>query len=174
VRPATCRIWILPSSRRLGFLHLIIHVRNVGGQTMLIRCCFSIIVMVDTIYYASSQSSFKFPPTFGTIHHVLLQHLDFYLNHATFFPAQVLGGDIWKFHLNLLLCIVYICACISFWLISFYLWLVLVFLFNRVYYRFTPLQHWMSRQLPCSYTWLHTWWLVMGMPIMPFRVNVCS
>ncbi len=38
-----------------------------------------------------------------------------------------MGGDTWKFHLNLLLCIVYICACISFWLINFYLWLVLVF-----------------------------------------------
>jgi hypothetical protein len=49
--------------------------------------------------------------------------------------------DIWEFHFNLLLCIIYICACISFWLISFYLWLVLVFLFNRDYYGFTPLEH---------------------------------
>jgi hypothetical protein len=48
--------------------------------------------MVDTIYSASNQSSFKFPPTFGIIHHVLLQHLDFYLNHATLFLIQVLGG----------------------------------------------------------------------------------
>ncbi len=55
--------------------------------------------------------------------------------------------DTWEFHFNLLLCIVYICACISFWLISFYLWLVLVFLFSRIYYGFTPLWHWMSRHL---------------------------
>jgi hypothetical protein len=31
VRLATCQTWILPSSRRLGFLHLIIHVRYVRG-----------------------------------------------------------------------------------------------------------------------------------------------
>jgi hypothetical protein len=31
--------------------------------------------MVDITYYASSQSSLKFSQTFGTIHHVLLQHL---------------------------------------------------------------------------------------------------
>jgi hypothetical protein len=28
---ATCQTWILPSSRRLGFLHLIIHVKCVRG-----------------------------------------------------------------------------------------------------------------------------------------------
>jgi hypothetical protein len=39
----------LPSSRRLGFLHLTIHVKYVKGQTMLIRCYFVIIGMVDTI-----------------------------------------------------------------------------------------------------------------------------
>ncbi len=50
-----------------------------------------------------------------------------------------------QFHFSLLLCIVYICARIYFWLNSFYLWLVLVFLFNRVYYGFTPLRHRMSR-----------------------------
>jgi hypothetical protein len=60
---------------------------------MLIICYFAIIVMVDTIYFASSWSSLKFPLAFGTVHHVLLQHLDFYLDHATFFPAQVWGGD---------------------------------------------------------------------------------
>ncbi len=81
-------------------------------------------------------------------------------------------GDTWEFHLNLLLCIVYICVCIFFWLISFYLWLVLVFLFNKIYYGFTPLWHQMlwhytSRQLSCPYAWLHTWWLVTSMPIMP-------
>jgi hypothetical protein len=59
---------------------------------MLIRCCFAITVMVDTISSTSSRSSFKFPPTIGTVHHVLLQHVDSYLDHATLFPAQVLGG----------------------------------------------------------------------------------
>ncbi len=113
---------------------------------MLIRCCFVIIVMVDTIYFASSRSSLKYPSTFGTIHHVLLQHLDFYSYHVTLFPAQVWGRDTWEFHLSLFLCIIYICACISFWLISFYLWLVLVFLFSRVYYGFTPLRHRTSQQ----------------------------
>jgi hypothetical protein len=48
--------------------------------------------MVDTIYSASSWSSFKFPLAFGIIHHVFLQHLDFYLDHAMFFLVQVLGG----------------------------------------------------------------------------------
>jgi hypothetical protein len=81
---------------------------------------------------------------FGIVHHVLLQHLDFYSNHATLFSIRV-WGDTWEFHLNLLLWIVYICACISFWLISFYFWLVLVFLFSRVYYGFTPLWHRTSR-----------------------------
>jgi len=59
---------------------------------MLIRCYFAIIVMVDTISSASSRSSFKFSPKIGTVHHVLLQHLDSYSDHATLFPAQVLGG----------------------------------------------------------------------------------
>jgi hypothetical protein len=114
---------------------------------MVIKCYFAIIVTMDTIYYASSRNSLKFPSTFGIVHHVLLQHLDFYLNHAMFFLAQVFGGggDTWEFHLSLLLCIVYICACISFWVISFYLWLVLIFLFSRVYYGFTPLWHHTSR-----------------------------
>jgi hypothetical protein len=114
----------------------------------LIRCCFVIIIMVDTIYFTSSRSSLKYSPTFGTIHYVFLQHLDFYSYHATLFPTQVWGGDTWEFHLSLLLCIIYIyiCACIFFWLISFYLWLVLVFLFNKVYYGFTPLRHRTSQQ----------------------------
>ncbi len=55
------------------------------------------------------------------------------------FPDSGLGGDTWEFHLSFLLCIVYICAYIFFWLISFYLWSILIFLFNRVYYGFTPL-----------------------------------
>jgi hypothetical protein len=47
--------------------------------------------MVDIIYFASSRSSFKFLPAFGTVHHYLLQHLDFYSNYATLFLAQVWG-----------------------------------------------------------------------------------
>ncbi len=59
---------------------------------MLIRCSFTIIIMMDTISSASRQSTLKFPPTIGTIHHVLLHHLDSYLDHATFFSIQVWGG----------------------------------------------------------------------------------
>jgi len=92
VRPATCRTWILPSSCRLGFLHLIIHVKYVRGRTMLIRCYFVTTVMVDTISSASSRSSLKFSSAIGTVHHVLLQHLDSYSDHATLFPPQVWGG----------------------------------------------------------------------------------
>jgi hypothetical protein len=121
VRLATYRIWVLPSSHQLRFLHLTIHVRYVRGQTMLIKCCFAIIAMVDTIFSASSQSSLKFLPTFHTVHHVLLQHLDFYSDHATFFPAQVWG----RIHENFILasfCALYmcVCVCIFFFLISFY------------------------------------------------------
>ncbi len=59
---------------------------------MLIRCYFAIIAIVDTIFFASIQSSLKFPLAFGIVHHVLLQHLYFYLDHAMFFLAQVWGG----------------------------------------------------------------------------------
>jgi hypothetical protein len=52
----------------------------------------------------------------------------------------------WEFHLNFLLCI-------SFWFISLYLWLTLIFLFSKVYYKFTPLWHGMSRY----YTSRHYW-----------------
>jgi len=45
---------------------------------MLIRCCFVIIIMVDTIYSTLSQSSLKFLLAFDIVHHVFLQHLDFY------------------------------------------------------------------------------------------------
>jgi hypothetical protein len=45
--------------------------------------------MVDTISSASSQSSLKFPLAFGTIHHVLLQHIDFSSDHATLFLVRV-------------------------------------------------------------------------------------
>ncbi len=69
----------------------------------------------------------------------------FLLRPCHIFPAQVWGGDTWEFHLSLFLCIVYICACIYFWLISFYLWPILVFLFSRVYYGFTPILHRTSR-----------------------------
>jgi hypothetical protein len=92
VRPATCRTWILPSSRRLGSLHLIIHVKYVRRRTMLIRCYFVTTVMVDIISSTSSRSSLKFPSAIGTVHHVLLQHLDSYSDHAMFFSAQVWGG----------------------------------------------------------------------------------
>ena len=68
-----------------------------------------------------------------------------------------LGGT-WEFHLSLLLCIVYICACISFWLISFYFWLVLVFLFSRVYYGFTPLWH-------CT-SWQYTSWHIFDSQLL--------
>ncbi len=114
VRPATCRTWTLPSSRRLGFLHLIIHVRYVRGQTMLIKCCFATTVMVDTISSASSRSSLKFPSAIGTVHHVLLQHLDSYSDHAMLFSAQVWGGIYENFISASLVHCIYMCACISF------------------------------------------------------------
>jgi hypothetical protein len=92
VRPAICRTWILPSSRRLEFLHLIIHVKYVRGRMMLIRCYFVTTVMVDTISSASNRNSLKFPSAISIVHHVLLQHLDSYSDHATLFPAEVWGG----------------------------------------------------------------------------------
>jgi hypothetical protein len=60
---------------------------------MLIRCCFAIIAMVDTISFTSSRNLVKFLSTFGIVHHVILQHLDFYSNHAALFSTQVGGGD---------------------------------------------------------------------------------
>ncbi len=114
VCPATCRTWTLPSSRRLGFLLLIIHVRYVRGRTMLIRCCFATTVMVDTISSTSSRSSLKFSPAIGTVHHVLLQHLDSYSNHAMLFSAQVWGGIHENFISTSLVHCIYMCACISF------------------------------------------------------------
>jgi len=157
VRPATCRTWILPSSCQLGFLHLTIHVKYIKGQTMLIRCYFTITIMVDTIFSTSSRSSLKFMPAIGSIHHVLLQHLNSYSDHATLFSAQVKGAIRENFILASFCALyIYVCVCISFWLINLYLWLALVFLFSRVYYGFTPLRHRMSRhytswQLSCSY-----------------------
>jgi hypothetical protein len=110
VCPATYRTWILPSLRQFGFLHLSIHVKYVKGQMMLIKYCFAIIVMVDTIYFASSWSSVKFPPAFGDVHHVL-QHLYFYSNHAMLLPVQV-----YKIHENFIpasSCALYIYVCAS-------------------------------------------------------------
>jgi hypothetical protein len=91
------------------------HVRYVRGQTMLIKCCFAIITMVDTIFSASNQSSLKILPSFGNVHHVLLQHLDSYSDHATLFPAQVWGGDNENF-ISTSSCAlyIYVCVCISF------------------------------------------------------------
>jgi len=117
VRPTTCRTWILPSSRRLGFLHLIIDVRYVRGRTMLIKCCFATTVMVDTIFSASSRSSLKFPLAIGTVHHVLLQHFDSYLDHAMLFSAQVWGG-IHENFISVSLVHVYICVCVHAFLFS--------------------------------------------------------
>jgi hypothetical protein len=141
VRPTTYQTWILPSSCQLGFLHLTIHVR---GQIMLIKCWFAIIVMVDTIYSASSRSSLKFPLAVSIVHHVPYNTLISTQTMPHFSQLRSQGGT-WEFHLSLLLCIIYICVCICFWLISLYLWLVLVFLFNRVYYEFTPLWHYTSQ-----------------------------
>jgi hypothetical protein len=81
---------------------------------MLIRCYFAIIAMVDTIFSASSQSSFKFPPTFGTVHHVFLQNLDLYSDHAMVFPQLGSGGG--GIHENFILassCALYIYVCAS-------------------------------------------------------------
>jgi hypothetical protein len=147
---ATYRTWILPSSRQLRFLHLTIHVRYLKGLTKLIKWCFAIIVMVDTIYSASSHSSLKFSLAFWYCSSCSLATPWILLTPCHVFSSLGLGGDTWEFHLSLLLCIVYICACISFWLINLYLWLVLIFLFSRIFYGFTPLwhhtsQHYMSQ-----------------------------
>jgi hypothetical protein len=69
--------------------------------------------MVGTIFSAPSPSSFKFPLAFGIVDHVFLQHLDFYSNHAMFFPAQVWG----RIHENFILassCALYIYVRASF------------------------------------------------------------
>jgi hypothetical protein len=86
---------------------------------MLIRCYFVTTVMVDTISSASNRSSLKFPSAIGIVHHVLLQHLDSYLDHATLFRLRS-GGGYMRISSQPPLCIViYVCACI--FLISFYL-----------------------------------------------------
>jgi hypothetical protein len=73
------------------------------------------------------------------------------------FPGLGLGGDTWEYHFNFFLCIVYICVWISFWLISFYFWMVLVFFFGRVYYGFTPLRHHTSRHYMSQHRGLMLW-----------------
>ncbi len=59
---------------------------------MLIRCCFAIVIMVDTIYSTSSRSSLKFPPTFCIVHHVLLQHLISTQTMPHFYQLRSRGG----------------------------------------------------------------------------------
>jgi len=121
------------------------------------------------------------PMAFGIVRHVLLQHLDFYSNHATFFRLKSRGG-VGYMRISsqpLFVHYIYIYECIFFWLINFYLWLVLIFLFSRVYYGFTPLRHqtswhYTSRQLSCPYACPHTWLLVTRILFMPFKVNVRS
>jgi hypothetical protein len=125
VRPTTYRTWILPSSHRLGFFHLAIHVRYIKGQTMLIKRCFVITIMVDTIFSTSSQNSLKFPPAFVLF--IRLKSGGAYMKFSSQ-PPFVHTHTHTHTH-------------IYFWLISLYLWLVLVFLFSKVYYGFTPLWH---------------------------------
>jgi hypothetical protein len=77
---------------------------------MLIRCCFAITVMVNIISSTSNRNSLKFPSAVGTIHHDLLQHFDFYSDHATFFPAQGWGG-IHENFISASSCALYIYVC---------------------------------------------------------------
>jgi hypothetical protein len=146
VHLAPYRTWILPSSRWHGFIPPLDYPCQVCQRTedadQMLLCdnynggyhlfCFKpkLIQIPISIWYCSSCSPTT-PWFLLRLYHV-------------FFNSS-LGEETWEFHLNLLLCIVYICACISFWLISFHLWLVLVFLFIRVYYAFTPLRHRTSR-----------------------------
>ncbi len=136
---ATCQTWILPSSHQLGFLHLTIHVRYIRGQTMLIRCYFAIIVMVDTIILLQIGAHSSSRP------HLVLFIM---FSCSTLISAQTMPcfsrlkskwGGIHENFISTSSCALYICVCIFFWLISFYLRLVLVFLFNKIYYGFTPL-----------------------------------
>jgi hypothetical protein len=91
------------------------------------------------------------------------------------FPGSSLGGDTWEFHLSFLLCILYICACISFWLISLYLWLALIFLFSRIYYGFTPLrhrtsQHYTSRHWVILWSSFHLFWLCFYVTFVSYYI----
>jgi len=63
---------------------------------MLIRFCFAIIVMVDTIYYAVSRSLLKF--LLALVLFVMFScNTLISINHAMFFQAQVWGGVHEKF-----------------------------------------------------------------------------
>jgi hypothetical protein len=84
---------------------------------MLIRCCFAITVMVDTISSASSWNSLKFPSAIGIVHHVLLQHLDSYSDHAMLFPTQVWGG-IHENFISASSCALYIYMCMHLFLVD--------------------------------------------------------
>jgi len=149
--------------------HLTIHVRYVRGQTMLIKCCFAIIVMVDTSILPQTRA-----------HSSSCRHLVLFImfSYNTLIFTQTMpcfsrlksGGGYTKISSQpLLVHCIYMCMHL-FLVNSFYLWLV--FLFNGVYYGFTPLQHrmswhYMSWQLSCSYAWPHTWQPITSMPIMP-------
>ncbi len=101
---------------------------------MLISCCFAITVMVDTISFASSWSSFKFPLAIGIIHDVLLQHFDSYLDHAMLFPAQVWGG-IHENFISTSSCALYIYVCVHLFLVDQFIPLIDFSLFvSKVYY----------------------------------------
>jgi hypothetical protein len=87
-----------------------------------------------------------------------------YIHYMFFFLCNSIFSFIqytWEFHLSLLLYI-YIYACISFWLISLYLWPALIFLFNIVYYRFTPLRNHTSQH--------YTSWQRSSWPIQHFFI----
>jgi hypothetical protein len=79
--------------------------------------------MVNVIYSASSWSSLKFMLAFANVHHVLLQHFDFLLRPCHAFPGSGLGGYMKiLFQPSLVHYIyIYMCVCIFFWLINFYL-----------------------------------------------------
>jgi hypothetical protein len=111
VCPTTCRIWIVPSFYRPRFLHLIIHVRYVKGQTILLLC--------DNCnggyhLFRLNQSSLKFLQAFGIIHHVFRQHLIFYSNHVTFSRLRF-GGEYMKISFQspiMHYIYIYICVCV--------------------------------------------------------------
>jgi len=86
---------------------------------MLIKCCFAIIIMVDSISSASSQSSLKFSLTIDTVHNVFLQQLDSYSDHAMFFLVRVSGG----IHENFISAssyalYIYVCVCMHLFLVD--------------------------------------------------------
>ncbi len=111
-------------------------------------CCFAIIVVVDTIYSASSWSSLKFTGVWYYSSCSLAAPW-FLLRPCHAFSGSSLGGGYMKISSQPVL-VHYIYMCVHFFFfIRIYLWLVLVFLFSRVYYGFTPLRHQTSRH----YAW---------------------